>query len=308
MRLRYWLFVPALAALAFAEKAFAAVAVFPSGNCPSGEAIEANLEALGALLPLSQLGTAEVHTRESLLEVYFRDQRGESLGVRVVAASSDCASRAALAAAVIAAFAGEWAETKLATPAPAAKSAPQAPAEVAKPKAPVLPAPRPWQAEVGATFFALHDGDEGGFGLGARADLARGAWLATLLFEASSERERALGQGHGGYRFLRAGLGLGFREVWTRLFWEATLVPMVARFSLEGKHLEVNNKVTDWGVVLDGQTRLGWNGGRFRPFLFGGASYGIPRIRMTLVDRPDAASLSTVNVKAGIGLAIAVTP
>ncbi|MBN2574209.1 MAG: hypothetical protein JXP73_06570 [Deltaproteobacteria bacterium] len=294
--------VLALALAVVARQAVAAVSVLPGDGCPSSAAIAAHLERLGALELLSQLGTAEVKVEEPSLHVYFRDRRGESLGVRVVTATTDCAARAALAAAVIAAFAGDWAQTALVPPASVATAktpSPQEPTSLARP---------PWRSEVGGMVLGIHDGDAGGFGLGVRADLGRGAWMASALFEGSSERTQPLGSGQGAYRFVRAGLGLGACMRWSRVFWDATLVPMVDRLSLRGKNLQTNETVTSWGLAFAGHTRLGWRGRRLRPFLFAGASYRVPGERMTLVDRPDKVPLSPVNAEAGLGISIAISP
>lgn len=307
--------------------AVAAVSVFPEGGCPASDAIDANLERLGALALLTQLGTAEVRVQEPSLHVSFLDRRGSSLGVRVVKVTSDCGTRATLAAAVIAAFVGEWAQTKLAdavsTPAapptvnPASTAAAQAAANrnqqgepaAKKPAAaqPMTLARRPWQAELGVVAFGIHDGDAGGLGFGVRANLNRGAYLASALVEGSLDREQPLGDGQGAYRFLRAGLGLGVRWQWPGIFWDTTVVPMVERLSLQGRNVIAPKDVTDWGFVLAGHALLGWNGPRFRPFLFVGASYSTPGQRMTLTDgNVKPVPLSSVNVETGLGVSLRI--
>ena len=296
--------VLALLMIAWARTAVGAVTVSPADGCPSSDAIAAQLQRLGALELLSQLGATEVRVEEPSLHLLFRDQQGDALGARTVAAPADCEARASLAAAVIAAFAGEWTQTALAPAAPAP------PTPVAAATAAIRTAPRPpWQSELGGLFFAVHDGDEGGIGLGVRADLGRGPWLASALFELSSERDQPLGRGQGGYGFLRAGLGLGVRKQWSRVFWDATLVPMVDRLSLAGKNLQPSYTVTSWGFAVAGQTRLGWVVWRLRPFLFLEASYRIPGERMTLEDRPlEKVPLSAVNVEAGLGISFRISP
>jgi hypothetical protein len=287
-----------LVSAAWIGDAVAAVTVSPGQACPSGEAIATRLKRLGVFDLLSQLGAAEVQVDGPSLRLHFRDRQGDALGDRVVTAPTDCEARAALASAVIAAFAGEWAQTALAPPAAAAAKA------VAK-----EPVGQPWQGELGALAFVVHDGDQGGLGAGVRADLGRGAWLLSALFEGSSEREQPLGSGQGGYRFLRAGLGIGVRQLWSGIFWDATLVPMVDRLSLTGKdHPESNLTVTSWGFAVAGQTRLGWAVGRLRPFLFLGASYRVPGERMTLLDRPDRVPLSAFNIEAGLGISFKILP
>ena len=304
----------------------AAVSVFPGDGCPAREAIDTNLERLGALALLAQLGTAEVRVQEPSLHVSFLDRRGGSLGVRVVTVTSDCGTRAALAAAVIATFVGEWAQTKLAdavsTPAapptanPATAAAAQAEANriqqgqpaAKKPAAaqPIALAGRTWQAELGAVAFGIHDGDAGGLGFGVRANVNRGAYMASALVEGSLDREQPLGAGQGAYRFLRAGLGLGVRGQWPRVFWDTTVVPMVERLSLQGRNVIAPKDATDWGFVLAGHSSLGWNGPRFRPFLFVGASYSIPGQRMTLTGTDVRVPLSSVNVEAGLGVSLRI--
>ena len=326
MRRYLVLWVLALLASTLARNAVATTTVFPNDGCPSSDAIDANLEGLGALALLAQLGTAEVRVQEPSLHVFFRDRRGESLGVRVVTATSDCGTRAALAAAVIAAFVGEWAQTKLAdavsrpaappTAKPATAPAPQAEAHRtqqgepdAKARSAAQPASstaRTWQAELGALAFGIYDGDAGGFGFGARANLNRGAHMASALVEGSLDRERSLGGGKGAYRFLRAGLGLGVRQQWPSVFWDVTVFPMVERLSLQGKNVIAPRDATDWGFVLAGQTSLGWNAPRFRPFLFVGASYVIPGQRMTLADTNVRVPLSSVNFEAGLGVSFRI--
>jgi hypothetical protein len=291
-----------------ARNAGAAVRVSPDDGCPAGDAIAANLEGLGALALLAQLGTAEVRVQEPSLHVFFRDLRGESLGVRVVTATSDCRTRAALAAAVIAAFVGEWAQTKLADAASPAAAPATAAARPAEATQPIASTTRPWQAELGAMAFAIHDGDAGGFGFAVRANLNRGPYLACALIEGTLDREQPLGGGQGAYRFLRAGLGLGLRKPWARIFWDATVVPMVERLSLQGKNVIAPKDATDWGFVLAGHTALGWNAPRFRPFLFVGASYVIPGQRMTLLDTKVKVPLSSVNIQAGLGVSLRIWP
>jgi hypothetical protein len=281
---------------AWQGSAAAAVSVVPDTGCPASAAIDARLDRLGALGLLSQLGSAEVRVEEPTLHVYFRDRRGDSLGARVVTATADCEARAALAAAVIAAFAGEWAQTAL---------APRASAPAVKLEAKTSRA-QPWQGEVGVLAFAIYDGDEDGLGLGVRADLGRGPWLASLLVEGTFEREQPLGSGRGAYRFLRAGLGLGARKQWSGVFWDVTLVPMVDRLSLAGKDLLTNQDAASWGFAIAGQTRLGFGGWRLRPFLFTEASYRIPGERMTLDDRPVKVPLSALNIEAGLGISFRI--
>jgi hypothetical protein len=239
------------------------------------------------------------------LHVSFRDARGVPIGARTVAATADCAERAALAAAEVAAFAGDWVSTEIAQPPAAAPPATGKPDTVV---APTTKPGRPWQAELGAMAFGVHDGDAGALGWGARVDLGRGAWHVTALIEGAAERALTLGEGQGGYRFLRTGLGLGVNQRWSRVTWDATLLPMVARLSLRGKSLTVTETSTSWGFALAAQTRLGLAVWRLRPFLFVGASYDAPAQRMVLRDGSARASLSPVNVEGGLGISFGILP
>jgi hypothetical protein len=284
----------------------AAVSVLPDEGCPAARAIEANLDRLGVLSSLAQLGGAEVRVQEPSLQISFRDHRGESLGLRVVAASPDCAARATLAAAVIASFTGSWAQTKLAPP-PSASMSPPAPL-VGVPASAKPSTERPWQTELGALAFGIHDGDAGTFGLGARADVGRGAWMATMLVEGSWPRERPLGGGQGDYRFLRAGIGPGIRAQGSHFFWDGSVLAMIDRLALQGNNLSPGRTANDWEFTVAGTTRLGWNGRRTRPFLFVEVSYSTPSQNMTLTGSNVTVPLSQINVEAGLGISLGILP
>lgn len=291
-------------AVAWNEEAWA-LGVWPADGCPAGRAVEANLERLGVLEILSQLGSAEIQVQRTELHIWFRDRAGKSLGVRVVEAAGDCSTRATLATAVISAFAGEWSPTAL--------PAPEEPAEPAAPKtSPPTPAAatavRRWQAELGAMGFAIHDGDVAGWGAGGRADLGLGTALLTVLVEHAGEREQALGTGHGRYSFTRAGLGVGIHRQGTQAFWDASLMPMVVHLSLEGAELLTPRTTTHWQLALGAQARVGARVQWLRPFLFVGASYAVPPQQMGLSDRDVKVPLSSVNVQAGLGISVGLLP
>jgi hypothetical protein len=157
--------------------------------------------------------------------------------------------------------------------------------------------------------FGIHDGDTGSFGLGGRADLGLGPWMASAVGEGSWSRERPVGTGQGSYRFLRAGLGPGIRSQGTRLFWDATLLGMIERLILEGKNLTPPNTASDWDFVAAASARLGWNGRRARPFLFLEASYSTPRQNMMPTGRTDLrVPISQVNLEAGLGISLRFLP
>lgn len=290
----------------------ATVTVIPDQGCPAGAAIDDQLERLGARELLSKGGgeAIEVRVAEGSLHVSFHDDQGQAIGARVVSATNDCGERAALAAAVIAAFAGDWRQSEPPSPGFAAPPRPAGPAKAVTVVAATAPAAEaaPWRAELGVAAFGLHDGDAGGFGVGGRLDLWRGLWALTALGEGSSERAQALGPGQGAYRFVRAGVGLTARRRWSRVSADATLVPMVGRLALRGKDLATTEEKTDWEFVAGAQARLAWDAGRLRPFLFAGASYDTPAQRMVLRDGSARVPLSRVNVEGGLGIAFGILP
>lgn len=307
----------ALVALLSSGWARAAVRVVPDSGCPAGSAIDENLERVGALALLARLGGAEVRVEEpSLMHVSLRDSLGAPIGARTVPAAIDCGDRAVLAAAVIAAFAGEWAQTEIgpttpATPPTTSSASAHGDTVTVAGKPPTAGAAGgkpPWQGELGLAAFGLYDGDAGGWGLGGRLDVGRDGWGLTALAEGSSERAQPLGQGQGAYRLLRAGVGLAIRHRWARVWTDGTLVPMVARLSLRGKDLTMAEEQTAWQFVAAAQARLGWNGRRLHPFLFLGASYDTPAQRMVLRDGTSRVPLSRANLEAGVGISFGIWP
>jgi len=111
-------------ALAFLTTLLAtAISVVPASECPSSAAIASELERLGALAALEQVGAAEIAVEQAWLRIEIRDQRGIVLGGRRVSAPADCAARASLAAVLIAAWTGEWIATNLGEPPGAAQPA-----------------------------------------------------------------------------------------------------------------------------------------------------------------------------------------
>jgi len=278
--------------------------VEPGTACPSVGAIDAELERLGARAALAQMGTAEVHVREPVLQIVLRDQQGRSLGAREVAVTADCRSRATLAAVMIAAWAGEWRETRLGAPALPSTAIAGAQPESAAPASPV----EPWAVALGVDAFGLHDGDQAAGGAGASLEAARGHLLLAAMFEATTERERALGPGVAGYRSLGGGLGLGGRARWNRLFLDGMFAPLLSRRYLQGKNLQANYHVSSWAVSLTARARLGWSGPLLTPYLFADISRDTPRQEATLDDRADVLRLSPTNVALGLGLLFHLRP
>jgi hypothetical protein len=61
--------------------------------------------------------------------------------------------------------------------------------------------------------------------------------------------------------------------------------------------------VTTWAAAADLRVRLGIPLGRFRPFLFAGASYALRTQRLILDNRPDSIQISPWNLSLGLGVA-----
>jgi hypothetical protein len=171
------------------------------------------------------------------------------------------------------------------------------------------PSPRPWTAgaDVGAVVFGIHDGDAGTYGAGVQA-MVRLRWLRVVaLAETTGERHRLLGPAEATYASTRFGVGAGVGAQWRRVFADFTLVPELARDVMHGSGAELSpaNRVVAWGYLLDGRARVGWRWRAFAPFLFAGASWSFVRERLTLDNRPDAAtSLSRGNLAAGLGFSV----
>jgi len=83
-------------------------------SCPSGDAIVAELDRLGAVAALSALGSSQVTIKDTKIRVVLLGRDGSLLGDREAAAPEDCNERAAVAAVFIAAWVGVWTTTPLA--------------------------------------------------------------------------------------------------------------------------------------------------------------------------------------------------
>jgi hypothetical protein len=276
-----------------------AAATLGAGNtCPSNDAVRGELDRLGALPTVENMGSVEVQVREPTLRIVLRDKEGRLLGTRDMTVTADCGERATLAAATIAAWSGSWAGTVLGEPAPA----PLPPATGTDAQ---QPPSRRWALAAGAFGFGVHDGDRSAAGLGVAGDAAAGPLVLAAFFDGNTERERPLGPGRAGYRSVRGGVGVGVRTSGTRrLFLEATLSPVVSRVSLQGKDLETNNQVSEWNVGLSARVRAGWRTTHVTPHLFFDLSRDFLRRRATLDDRPDSLSLSATNAALGVGIAV----
>jgi hypothetical protein len=322
MRLLAALLITLPLVTALSTPALAGIGVFPDRGCPASAAIEATLERLGALRRLGQLGSAEVRLEETRMLISFRDRGGEYLGLRVVDAGSDCEARASLAAAVIAAFAGEWSETQLADPSrpaqPETDSEEEAEASpdpaTAKPvesasQTASAPLPSlPFGSELGVVGLGMHDGNATALGAGGRLDFTVGPWVFTGLVEASTERSRELGSGEAAYASQRGGLGIGLRQEGASLFWDLSLMPMIERLSLSGRNVDAGRSTSAWDFALGGDVRFGWRGRRWRPFLLLGASTTIPPQRMALSESDLWVTVSAFNARVGLGISYVMAP
>jgi hypothetical protein len=267
--------------------------------CPSNGAVTAELKRLGALAKVEKMGGVEVQVRGPILRIVLSDQQGRFLGVREVAVPPDCATRANLAAVMIAAWSGTWAATQLREHLPA--SPPTAARAELPPAPPATSSSRRWAFAGGAYAFGVHDGDRAAAGLGASGDAAVGPLVIAALFEASTERERPLGPGRAVYRFLRGGIGLGLQKCSTRLSFDTSLIPMFSRLALQGKDLQINHHVDAWSVALMGRVRAGWRTKFVTPYLFFELSHNLLRQDATLDDRPEQLTLSATNAALGLG-------
>ena len=90
-----------------------AITVLPAGTaCPSGEAVAADLDRLGASAALAALGSTEVTVEDAKMRIVLRGRDGSIIGAREIAAPKACHERASVAAVFIAAWVGAW-STKL---------------------------------------------------------------------------------------------------------------------------------------------------------------------------------------------------
>ena len=86
-----------------------AVTVLPVGvACPSGDAVAAELDRLGATVALATLGSPEVTVDDTKMRIVLRGRDGSVMGAREVTAPEACHQRASVAAVFIAAWVGEW--------------------------------------------------------------------------------------------------------------------------------------------------------------------------------------------------------
>ena len=286
------------------------VSVSPSGACPAPDAIEAELRRIGALSAVEAVGRAEVEVHEASLHLVLRDREGLALGVREVRAPRECRAQVAVAAVVIAAWAGEWAETGLGQRAAVRNSEMAVPPTRGTGPAPatgVTPDTVPGQSlhgELGASGFGVHDGDSGTWGLGVQGGLGRGWLFMTIMIDGSGERTRPLGPGQAVYRDQRLALGPCLRKAWPLTYVDLTLAPQVVRLSLQGSNLEAPRSTTVWGLAVDARVRLGLELGRLAPFLYVADTVDLLRDKLKLDDRQDVVRLSLINLAVGAGILV----
>jgi hypothetical protein len=204
----------------------------PAGSaCPSGQAIAAELDRLGASAALAALGSPEVMVEGTKMRVVLRDRDGSIMGTREVAAPEACHERASVAAVFIAAWVGAWSTEPLpnlshpkpgvATPAATIADRPRAgvtgravpasppPATPPTPLPASAPSPPPSSppnvpkpvmptqprrvpaAEVAGLAFGTHDGNAGAFGAGVLAAYRLGKTLAVAALLESTGTREA---------------------------------------------------------------------------------------------------------------------
>ena len=194
------------------------------------------------------------------------------------------------------------AKASLSAKAASASAPPGAPESKAAAVTAKKPDPR---GEVAGLGFGTHDGDAGTFGAGILVGYRpTGALGLAAFFEATGERERALGPGLAAYRSFRLGVGAGVQRRWGRVFGDIGIFPELTLLTLNGKQLATGRSATAWGAAADLRARLGLAWGRVAPFLFAGGSCDLREEHLTLDDRPQTIiTLSRWNVSAGAGLA-----
>ncbi len=77
-------------------------------NCPSAEALSAELDRLGTAKAVAALGTPEVSMSGTRMRVGLRGRDGSLSGVREIVAPASCGERASVAAIVVSAWVGAW--------------------------------------------------------------------------------------------------------------------------------------------------------------------------------------------------------
>jgi hypothetical protein len=272
----------------------------PTG-CPTKATVAAEIDRLGAAVALDQVGNAEVVVDRGELRILIRDRGAAVLGSRSVAAPTDCQARAALAAVLIAAWTGDWMRTSL--------NSQSSPTLVAEPSVTSTPAGAhadQLHVAIDAFAFALHDGDAGGWGGGARVDVR---WQALGLFavgEKSADRRRALGPVSAQYNFVRSGVGLCARQQWSGVFADAAVAPEIVRYAISGAGMASANDVVSWQAWADLRARLGVSFGSISPFLYASSSWSFVQQRLILDNRTDAITLSRANFAAGLGISVTV--
>jgi hypothetical protein len=88
----------------------AAIGAVPAraADCPSQDAVAAELQRLGATAAIASVGTPEIRVDSARMRVVLRGPDGEVLGAREVAAPASCAERARVSAVLLSAWAGAW--------------------------------------------------------------------------------------------------------------------------------------------------------------------------------------------------------
>jgi hypothetical protein len=152
--------------------------------------------------------------------------------------------------------------------------------------------------------LATNDRNAATFGGGLFAGYRFARQIAVAaLFEATGEREIAVGPAVATYRPYRLGVGVSVLRTWRLIFLDAGIFPELTMLTASGSKLQIGKSVTTWGAELDLRVRLGFSIGRIAPFFFMGGSGALLAHRLTLDDNPKYATLSRWSMSAGVGLA-----
>lgn len=277
-----------LAGLLLALEGTAVAGAASPVSCPTAAQVDAELERLGESGVVDRLGESDVSVAGGTMRIVLRDRTGTTLGVREVAAPSECAKRISLAAVLLAAWAKTWNETAF---------APAVHAEVAE------SARARRDVEVGLAVGAAADGDghAPAGGLLARVQLDHG--LSTVVAaDLEGQRQIPVGPGAATYLGLRLGCGLAVRAQRGLVWTELAVLPQVTRLSVEGKNLMTPRTATLWGAAVEARGRIGLGWGRLAPFLSLAVDRTLVQERLTLDDTTDSAHLPAWDVAVQMGV------
>lgn len=262
------------------------VEVHATGNCPSGEAVTAELGRIAAdpEEAISDHGRADIFESSRGLRVRLSRTSGETGGERAIQTSADCAERAVAAAVVIA----SW-QTDL-------RSEVQLDLKTSIPS---------WFPSLGVAGLGVASGT-GTWAGGAGFDLQlahRSGWGGRLAAWGTTYRSEALGGGSGRASWMRWVLGIGpvYELDRGRLVLLAATQLAVAALMVHGEDLAITHQ--DVGVDVGARLGIeaGFRWGAFAPCA-GIAVVGWPRShRVKTLGLEDGKTLPKLDVLLAIG-------